>query len=590
MKKLQFVLFMVLAINISLHAQDATVAKMKFEEAEDAYNTGNYNDALNKLDEVDNLLGNVFEKSLYLRIRAFDKMIWSSGRVDIYKLSQLQKNYTQYLKTFEGKTDEDKYRDIYKISDTYIQKGLSPNTIINALAGEANDCFTVGKFYYTLKDYKSAVKFLTISADKQNPNACAMLGGLYFTGIVQPIKPDPESLFKLLTVAEKNNDWQSLVLLGIMFEGGFGGVVEDTIKAKKYFTKFVELSPEYLNKYKFGDIGRYYLAASYETGHFTEIDYAKSLQWFNLIPEYSIYYKFIKENLEKLNSYFIYKNTADNYYANGNYSLALMNYDYALEKKQDKSLNSKKSLCYLNIGDEYFAKNPTFKDWYLGKPIINSYLKAMYYSNNENSLILSKLEEAEYLRFKNSDRTNSFGAMITSNCWTGSAYLAVFPNGKYSQSIKTEIEHSYFNCGNDAFKNGFWDEARYFLSRYIYTFPTGKYITSAKKMLNTVNSKKPILITNSPIIFEKSILNNITKDKFIIKEFGRWTTLKTSADICTCIITQIDGIPVDNLSDQQLLELITGPTSYVIAITTKEIYNDGLILTKHTEIQKLFLN
>ena len=110
---------MLLSLAIFSHAQENAIATLKFEEAETAFNSGNYTATLSKLDEVDSLVG-VMSKSLYLRIVVQDKIF---DPAELYQdeakfglLASLRKNVSSYLKAMESQGLDDRYRVVYAIS------------------------------------------------------------------------------------------------------------------------------------------------------------------------------------------------------------------------------------------------------------------------------------------------------------------------------------------------------------------------------------------------------------------------------------------------------------------------------------------
>ena len=99
-------------------AQQA-IAKIKFEEAEEAYAAKNYETTVKKLDEVDAILKNPTPKVMYLRIMAQSFIIKKNPLNDYKIIENTRTLCTTYLKDYESIPDnEDKYRDIYKTSET----------------------------------------------------------------------------------------------------------------------------------------------------------------------------------------------------------------------------------------------------------------------------------------------------------------------------------------------------------------------------------------------------------------------------------------------------------------------------------------
>ncbi|MFN0291582.1 hypothetical protein [Pedobacter helvus] len=117
---IRYTLFaLLLNLAIYSHAQENAIATLKFEEAEAAFNSGNYATALNKLDEVDKLAG-IMSKSLYLRIvvqdKTFNPAALYQDEAQFSLLASLQKNVSNYLRAMESQGLDDRYRTVYAIS------------------------------------------------------------------------------------------------------------------------------------------------------------------------------------------------------------------------------------------------------------------------------------------------------------------------------------------------------------------------------------------------------------------------------------------------------------------------------------------
>ena len=118
MKKIILLAILIIATAQFTFAQNATIAKLKFEEAEEAYSNNNYESTIRKLDEVETLLNSTNPKILYLKINAQSKLINSNPYGDFTLLDNARKLSAKYLKDYETlEGNEEKYRDIYKISE-----------------------------------------------------------------------------------------------------------------------------------------------------------------------------------------------------------------------------------------------------------------------------------------------------------------------------------------------------------------------------------------------------------------------------------------------------------------------------------------
>jgi hypothetical protein len=115
-KNLISLILLLSAVNV-LMAQN-TIAKLKFEDAEEAYAQKDYALTLTKLDDAEAILKATNPKILYLRIMAQSKII-EQKPYDSYSLIESNRTLSaRYLKNYESlPNNEDKYRDIYKASE-----------------------------------------------------------------------------------------------------------------------------------------------------------------------------------------------------------------------------------------------------------------------------------------------------------------------------------------------------------------------------------------------------------------------------------------------------------------------------------------
>ncbi|MGM5470887.1 hypothetical protein ACS386_11475 [Flavobacteriaceae bacterium LMO-SS05] len=126
MKKLSLLFLLVVTAQIAI-AQNSTIAKFKYEEAEQAFVNNDYKQAISKLDEAETLLGSTNPKLLHLKISAQFKLIEEKPYDDFKIIESAKKLSTNYLKDYESLSgNEDKYRDIYIIAE-YLK--TLPNTI-----------------------------------------------------------------------------------------------------------------------------------------------------------------------------------------------------------------------------------------------------------------------------------------------------------------------------------------------------------------------------------------------------------------------------------------------------------------------------
>ncbi len=116
MKRLLFVFF-ILLLSYSSFSQ-SLVAKLKYEDAETAYQQGDYVTTISKLNDAETLLKSSNPRILYLRIMALYKQLESEPPQDFIGIEKVRQFSTQYLAKYETlPNNEDKFRDIYKVSE-----------------------------------------------------------------------------------------------------------------------------------------------------------------------------------------------------------------------------------------------------------------------------------------------------------------------------------------------------------------------------------------------------------------------------------------------------------------------------------------
>ncbi|MES2286264.1 MAG: hypothetical protein V4547_11290 [Bacteroidota bacterium] len=117
MKKIILLIFTIIA-SFQLSFAQNTIAKLKYEEAEEAYANNNFELALSKLIDVETILKSTNPKILYLKINSQAKIIEKDPFNDYALIENARTLSSQYLTDYEQLPDnEDRYREIYKISE-----------------------------------------------------------------------------------------------------------------------------------------------------------------------------------------------------------------------------------------------------------------------------------------------------------------------------------------------------------------------------------------------------------------------------------------------------------------------------------------
>lgn len=177
------VLFLV-CCNLATFAQGGALADLKFEEAETAFNSQDYETTIEKLDEFDKLLGSVSSKSLYLRIvsqnNLFDEENLYENQVQWKLLYSLQKNVNAYLKAMESEGLDDKYREVNKI---YENIKYYPSQEAKAKEQKQEKDWRNMPEYVTAID-KGDVNLMKKAADKGNIAAMMAIALAYESGAI----------------------------------------------------------------------------------------------------------------------------------------------------------------------------------------------------------------------------------------------------------------------------------------------------------------------------------------------------------------------------------------------------------------------
>ncbi|MBW7869236.1 MAG: hypothetical protein H3C31_13045 [Brumimicrobium sp.] len=120
-KKYIGLLILLLLSFSTVFSQDA-ITLLKFETAEKAFNSGDYEKVLHQLDEVEKTTG-VMSKTLYLRIVSENALFDNGTRLyestnQFEQLQRIRQHASSYLKALADQGLDDKYREINRISES----------------------------------------------------------------------------------------------------------------------------------------------------------------------------------------------------------------------------------------------------------------------------------------------------------------------------------------------------------------------------------------------------------------------------------------------------------------------------------------
>ena len=244
MKKLLTLAFILIATAQFAFSQQA-IAKIKYEEAEEAYAAKNYQLTISKLNEVETLLKSTNPRVMYLKILAQYEYAITVVLSNYHLLEDTKQLCKKYLKEYESIPDnEDKYREVYKkfeILNTYPEDK-------NAFIKNIDSFPDAAKIYYRSKDSIADLessndtinnlllfKRYTELANNGDTTVFVELGDIYRKGISTKVDY-PKALYYYQIAAQKGNV-RAYLGLGIIYQYGCSSIKKDNDLALEYFEK-----------------------------------------------------------------------------------------------------------------------------------------------------------------------------------------------------------------------------------------------------------------------------------------------------------------------------------------------------------------
>ena len=241
MRKIILITFALLASVQFAFAQQA-IAKIKYEEAEEAYSINDFETTLTKLNEVEALLESTNPKVMYLKIMTQFKIIERNSLNEYKVIEDARQLCTKYLNDYENvPNNDDKYRDIYKISESLKKYSKSEEefatkiALLDYLHKQAHK-FMYGTDGQTI-DYTEALKYYTQASEQGDIPSKAEIGRIYLKGLgVQ--KDYKKAFIHLKEAADKGNSIGQNELGALYFNGW--GIEIDYTEALKYYIQAAE--------------------------------------------------------------------------------------------------------------------------------------------------------------------------------------------------------------------------------------------------------------------------------------------------------------------------------------------------------------
>ena len=272
MKKIILLTLIFLASSQFAFSQQA-IAKIKYEEAEEAFSTNDFKTTILKLDEAETLLKATNPRIMYLKILAQSKIIEKAPLNDYKILENTRQLCAKYLLEYESiPNNEDKYRDVYKASEALKAYPESKEKFQLLDTMRANGL----KYLYEkeFKDYAKALDCFTELAKLGDITAKAELGRMYYNGF--GVTQDYKKAFVFFKEAAENGNAVGQNGLGLYyFDNKLINGLDIAIDHSKAI-KLFELAAEQGNDKAIFNLGRVY----YSSKQFN--DYSKALNYFSM--------------------------------------------------------------------------------------------------------------------------------------------------------------------------------------------------------------------------------------------------------------------------------------------------------------------
>ncbi|MEO5775583.1 MAG: tetratricopeptide repeat protein, partial [Flavobacterium sp.] len=224
MKKIITIVLFLLGCHF-VTAQNATIAKLKYEEAEEAYLADNYETVLIKLDEAQKEFGKTNPPIMHLRIMAQSKLLGEFPHNKGDLLLKLNQNCKFYLKEYEKISGiEDKYKEVYKTMDGISIYSSNPNF------------FKARELYYgDSSGFKQAVAVCQKAISEGDSHAMNLLGLMYGSG--SGVEKSPKLELEWIQKSANAGSVFGILSLGKFYLKGHELVAKDKTKGIEYITK-----------------------------------------------------------------------------------------------------------------------------------------------------------------------------------------------------------------------------------------------------------------------------------------------------------------------------------------------------------------
>lgn len=253
----------------------ATIAKLKYQDAEEAFANGDYTTAVTKLKEAEKLLGQTNAKIMYLLIQAESKLVEAAPTPDMEMVAAVKQHMATYLKKYENADNiEDKYRDVYKLSEAFQKYPVTMDDINGVQKGNPDAILRLANYHLSAGNHNKAWELAGKLVALNNKHGLLLAGYLHDYGYgaaqdyVKAMEYYSKASLQNMPVADFYISW--LYLNG-------QGVEKDSLKAAAIFLKALP-GVEALAAQK-NVSGLRAAGSAYMYGMHIQPDYAKALQY-----------------------------------------------------------------------------------------------------------------------------------------------------------------------------------------------------------------------------------------------------------------------------------------------------------------------
>jgi TPR repeat protein len=267
-KLLLIIAFMVFSTGNIFAQNNDMKARIEYEDAETAYQNGDYEKTITHLTETEKLLGFWTAKAGYLKIIVLDRIIdydyygqeWNDNMTELYRQV---KEYMKYANKNPDKIDTDKMREIYAI-----EKRIDASEQLKDWKEMPE--FKNGQAAYEKESYEEAISWYRKAVDKGNGYAMVMLVWYYSNG-----KGVEQNYQEAINWAKKSADKGvvfAMITIGSVYRAGIAGEVsQNYTEAINWFEKAADKGSAYAMNI---------LGLMYHNGDGVAQDYKEAINWY----------------------------------------------------------------------------------------------------------------------------------------------------------------------------------------------------------------------------------------------------------------------------------------------------------------------